>query len=452
MRQQTLVSLIIALAITMATVAALISSAASAESTASLAARALDGDRETRLFAIQQIAQEDRNEAIPALIRAMRYNRQDRAELIRALEQLTGHAGPGTWHEWMLWQQANPHTPTFDGHDTFLTRVFTAIDPAFATFIHPGVDHDIRLEEVVWGGVRKDGIPALTNPALISADEADYLTPGELVFGISINGDTRAYPFRIMDWHEMFNDVIGGVPVSLAYCTLCASGILFETSREEGDPFVFGSSGFLYRSNKLMYDQQTHSLWNQFTGRPVTGPLTGSGIELKTRPVAITTWSAWQAQHPDTKVLSLDTGYQRDYSPGEPYGAYFASRELMFPALVPDSSERLPKDYVFVLRATGSEKAWPLSDFAGGEVINDQAGVLPITLIGDGDTLTVRAYRTDGTQFQKSDDLLSVRDGATVWQVTEDALLAPDGRRFPRLPGHVAFWFAWAGYFGADES
>ena len=194
------------------------------------------------------------------------------------------------------------------------------------------------------------------------------------MFGIEIAGDARAYPLRILDWHEMLNDVVGGVPVTLAYCTLCGSGILYD-ARVPGhdEPFVFGSSGFIYRSNKLMYDQATHSLWSQFTGRPVVGPLTGSGIELAVLPVTITSWRDWRARHPDTKVLSLDTGYERDYTPGQPYGDYFASAELMFPTLVPD--ERLaPKDYVFALRADGREQAWPLADFRGGRVINAAVG------------------------------------------------------------------------------
>ena len=128
----------------------------------------------------------------------------------------------------------------------------------------------IRLEEVVWGGVQFDGIPSLDNATMINADKADYLLDTDLVFGIEINGDARAYPLRIMGWHEMANDVIGGVPVALAYCTLCGSGILYETLLEgSDDPLVFGSSGLLYRSNKLMFDRTTNSLWNQFSGEPV---------------------------------------------------------------------------------------------------------------------------------------------------------------------------------------
>jgi len=251
-----------------------------------------------------------------------------------------------------------------------------------------------------------------------------------------------------MDWHEMFNDVIGGVPVSLAYCTLCGSGILFETSVEgRKTPFVFGSSGFLYRSNKLMYDSETHSLWNQLTGRPVVGPLTGSGIKLKTRPVVITSWGSWRERHPGTKVLSIDTGFKRNYIPGRPYGTYFSSPDLMFPALV-DNKTLEAKDYVFALRSSGADKAWPLTLFKEKPVINDSAGVLSLTLVGDPETRTVRAYRTEGQAFEAgaSDGVLGL-DGET-WKVTEAALVGPGGEKLHRLPGHVAYWFAWSGYLG----
>src|SRR5262249_22543445 len=155
------------------------------------------------------------------------------------------------------------------------------------------------------------GIPALDQPKMIPAADAGYLNADDPVFGVEINGDARAYPLRIANWHEMVNDVVGGVPVSLAYCTLCGAGILFD-GRVAGraEPFNFGSSGLLYRSNKLMYDRQTDSLWNQFTGRPVMGRLTGSRIELKVLPVVLTSWSQWRAHHKDTLVLSLETGFR----------------------------------------------------------------------------------------------------------------------------------------------
>jgi hypothetical protein len=410
-----------------------------------------EGSASSRQEALDRLVRSGRADAAPILILALRFGGPEYgSRLVKALEKLTG-ASPGTaWADWMLWQEAHPEIGVIPGFAALQIRVYSLIDPNFQVFLSADVPHEIRLEEIAWGGVVKDGIPALTNPRLIAAQAATYLQPGDLVFGVAINGDVRAYPLRIMDWHEMFNDVIGGVPVSLAYCTLCGSGILFETLvAGHPRPFVFGSSGFLYRSNKLMYDTATHSLWNQFTGRPVVGPLTGSGIMLKTRPVVITTWADWKARHPSTRVLALDTGHRRDYSPGAAYARYFASPDLMFPTNV-DQSKLKQKDYVFALRSSGAEMAWPLALFEGGAVINDRAGVIDLVLIGDAATRTVRAYRSEGLAFEKGPSPDRVTHAGEVWQVTEDALLGPGGRMLSRLPGHVAYWFAWSGYFGRE--
>ena len=384
-------------------------------------------------------------DVVPGLIQVLRLVEDD-GWIDRTLAGLTGEEPGKTWSEWILWQQAHPEITPFEGFDAFKADVMAVIDPDFRLFLKPGVEHEIRLEEIVWGGVRKDGIPALTNPKHVTAADATYLEDDELVFGVEIAGEARAYPLRILDWHEMFNDVVGGVPVTLAYCTLCGSGILYD-ARVPGyaEPFVFGSSGFLYRSNKLMYDQATHSLWNQFTGRPVVGPLTGSGIELEALPVTIASWQDWRAQHPDTKVLSLDTGHERDYTPGQPYGDYFASPDLMFPMLVPD--ERLaPKDYIFALRVGDHEQAWSLDDFAGGRVINAEVSELPVVLVGHAATRTVRAYESGGREFTAGLGPRTLVADGRDWQIEEDALIGPDGARLERLPGHIAYWFAWQGF------
>jgi hypothetical protein len=405
-----------------------------------------------RHAAIDRLASRGQADAAAALILALRFM-PDQTRLDAALARLTGAPAGGAdawaiWTKWMLWQETHPEVAPFAGFDDVQARVFRSLDPNFGVFLKAGIAHEIRLEEITWGGVLKDGIPALTNPKLVAAKDATYLTKDELVFGIDISGDARAYPLRIMDWHEMFNDVIGGVPVSLAYCTLCGSGILYETAVEgRAQPFVFGSSGFLYRSNKLMYDTATHSLWNQFTGRPVVGPLTGSGIELKVRPVVITSWRDWQAAHPSTRVLDIETGHARDYRPGRPYGDYFASPDLMFPTMV-DQSKLKQKDYVFVLRGAEGQFAWPLARFAGGQVITDKAGLIDLVLIGDQATRTVRAYKGDGRGFAKGSSLDRPVSGGAEWQAGEEALAGPGGERFPRLPGHIAYWFAWSGYFG----
>ena len=380
----------------------------------------------------------------------MRYSALQRTEVAAALQDLTGKKDITTWFDWMLWQQQNPKIQPHESLLELKSLAFYAIDPNFKRFFSPDKEFDIRPEEIVWGGVRVDGIPALDNPKHITALDATYLRDDDEVFGVEINGDARAYPLRIMGWHEMFNDVIGGVPVSLAYCTLCNAGIVFEGDYEDREkfgvkePFTFGSSGFLYQSNKLMYDRQTDSLWNQFTGEPVSGKLRGSGIELKIRPVVITSWAQWKKDHPATKVLDLKTGFRRDYGSGVVYNDYFASPNLMFPALGDEARTLKEKEQIFGLRLEGGTKAWPLDAFKGGRILNDHVGRTNVVLIGDADTRTVRAYERKNLEFDQ--DLGTT--GEPDWTLTEDHLTSPNGKKLDRLPGHIAYWFAWAGYLG----
>ncbi|MBL8671608.1 MAG: DUF3179 domain-containing protein [Alphaproteobacteria bacterium] len=394
-------------------------------------------------------------DAAAGLILALRYNRRDARDIGAALARLTGAPAAETWDRWMLWQETHPSVRPHASYAALTEAVHSLIDPAFSRFLGPSrigsaARTAIRIEEITWGGVQVDGIPALVDPAHVPAAEAGYLGADEPVFGVALNGEARAYPLRILDWHEMANDVVGGVPVALAYCTLCGAGILFEARAPGRDErFVFGSSGLLYRSNKLMHDRATDSLWNQFAGTPVVGPLVGSGIALKILPVVVTSWGAWRTRHPRTSVLSLRTGHDRDYEPGRSYGRYFASPDLMFPAAVTDQ-RRPQKDIVFGIRAVGGAKAWPVEVLARRPVINDRVGALDVVLLRDGTPRGLRAYERGGRQFKAADatGAALVDDAGTTWLVQEDALVGPDRQRLPRVAGHLAYWFAWAGYMG----
>ena len=211
------------------------------------------------------------------------------------------------------------------------------------------------MAEPILRPAKEPPLPQIQHPA--GHPHAKYIRGKDRVFGVYINGDARAYPHRILDWHEMTNDVVGETPVSLSYCTLCGSGILYD-GRVEKQQYTFGSSGLLYRSNKLMYDNQTHSLWSNLTGEPISGKLANSGIKLKMLPVVVTTWWEWVKLHPDTQVLDLDTGYELDYSQS-PYEEYFRSDDTMFPVWL--QSDRLKnKDWVFALIVNGKPKAYPV--------------------------------------------------------------------------------------------
>jgi Protein of unknown function (DUF3179) len=388
----------------------------------------VDGISSEFAAALDLIRQRGNPDMVAGLIEALRFTSMPDQPILDTLQAITGQDGGNDWFDWMLWQERHDEVIPHPSYAAFKRDLYLRIDPAFDGFLKPKyLARDrmkIRLEEITWGGVVKDGIPSLDNPQMIDAVEAEYLRVDDLVFGISINGDVRAYPLRVMGWHEMFNDVIGGVPVALAYCTLCGSGILFETKvKGRAKPFVFGSSGFLYRSNKLMFDRETLSLWNQFTGRPVVGPLADGTITLEQRPVVIATWKDWRAANPGTTVLSLNTGHRRDYGSGVVYSDYFASKDLMFPTNV-DQSRQRQKDYVFGLRLFGGAKAWPLTAFSKTPVINDSLAGQPVVLIGDPDGRSVRAYERGAEVFSGTGKVLRGADGAK-WALTEEALVAP---------------------------
>ena len=408
------------------------------------------------------------------LLRASQIGRllaSDDQAIVDALQALSGQAFGAEWPAWAEWYGGTALVPP-PGFTGWKGRLLARVDPRFADFLRDGIPSRIRPEEVEWGGVPVDGIPALIHPAMIRAAAASYLTPSDPVFGLALNVDARAYPLRILDWHEMVNDVVGGVPVSLAYCTLCGAGIAYDGRGAAATVYTFGSSGLLFRSNKLMYDHQTRTLWNQLTGEPVLGPLAAHRVALTLLPVVLTTWADWEAQHPETVVLDPNTGYDRPYVPGLPYGRYFSTPDTMFPVwrrsrLLP------PKTRVYTLRLDGVPKAYPLEALAARRVVNDVVGRTAVVLIAMRGTVTVtgrrepgppdrlrgsavtysaggevRAYRRGGKIFAPGRDADTLFDSAgQSWRITEDALLGPRGIRAPRINGFLAYWFGWYSFF-----
>ncbi|GEM_PF-184592 len=335
---------------------------------------------EERLAVLRELAKAKDKRFIAPLIDLMRFARtsEEYIAIVETLRALTGEkldpAATNTWEKVIVWYGEHGELKPPPGYTAWKGELHAQLlDPRFKQFLYEGAAATVRVEEVVWGGVKVDGIPALVNPKMAPPEQADYLVDSEPVFGVAINGDARAYPLRILDWHEMANDVVGGKAVALAYCTLCGAGVLYDAT-VEGKTFQFGSSGFLFRSNKLMYDHETSTLWNQLTGEPVIGKLAMSKLKLKALPVVLTSWGEWKRQHPDTKVLDVNTGYNRPYQVGATYGRYFASPGTMFP--VWRQSRALPrKTRVYALQVNGIAKAYPLDALnrAGG-VVNDSLG------------------------------------------------------------------------------
>jgi hypothetical protein len=177
-------------------------------------------------------------------------------------------------------------------------------------------------------GASKDGIPSIDKPKFISVEEADrYIQDNELVLALTYKGTERVYPLQIMVWHEIVNDTIANDPVLITYCPLCGSGIAFER-RIEGEEVEFGVSGKLYNSNLVMYDRKTNSYWTQIDGLAIAGEL--SGTKLKSLPMDTVVWRDWKGKHPDSEVLSQETGFLRSYG-RDPYGSYYEDSFVWFP-------------------------------------------------------------------------------------------------------------------------
>ena len=397
----------------------------------------------------------------------------DYLEYFDALTAITeADIGPNR-HYWVRWYGATDLEPP-PGFTGWKGRLLSVIDEQFAEFLSDDHPSAIRTEEILWGGVRVDSIPPLEQPNMIAPADVDYVGADEAVFGIALNGEAHAYPLRILDWHEMANITVGGVPISLAYCTLCGAAIAYDGRASDGATYTFGTSGFLFRSNKLMYDRNTRTLWNQFTGEPVLGPLVGATgrdgapLRLELLPIVLATYEDWLERHPDTLVLDIRTGYDRPYDPGAAYGHYFSDSETMFPVWL-RSDELYLKQYVYGLRLGGARKAYPIDVLAEERVVNDTLGGRPVVLVtakeidtlgygrGVGPVLypsggEVRAFERGDRRFYPAPDGGAVVDATGApWEVTEDALIGTSGERLPRVSGHLAFWFGWYAFFPETE-
>jgi len=271
----------------------------------------------------------------------------------------------------------------------------------------------ISGREIRRGGPPRDGIPSIDHPDFAEAYGAGFLSKSDPVLGVEVNGIAKAYPIRILNYHEIVNDDFDGVPVVIAFCPLCGSGMAFS-AKIDGQARTFGVSGLLYNSDVLLYDRQTESLWSQIMMQAVAGP--DSGKELDFLPTTATTWGNWRAAHPTTLVLTTDTGFQRNYDV-TPYQGYETSSSLMFP--VNHSNKDYPKkEKVIGIEIAGKFKAYPFSELRkAGEEVQDEF---------NGQKLVVH--------FDKKSKTAAITD--------------EDGKE---LPAVTLFWFAWYAFHPETE-
>jgi Protein of unknown function (DUF3179) len=246
-------------------------------------------------------------------------------DLAEAAAALLGIAPPDQNH----WEVVTNHLIAWDipappDYLEVKRAIFTTVVPGWERIF---VEGDIDWRLVSWGGVLIDDrafgktdepcncIPAAENPEVTTAAEATWLKDGDIVFGIAVNGEYRAYPRRIMEVREMVNDTLGGRDLGIPYCTLCGAAQAYFTDQLPAGVKrpVLRTSGLLIRSNKVMYDLRTHSVFDTFLGKAVTGPLARRGLQLEQASVITTDWGSWRAAHPETTVLAEELALGRDF-------------------------------------------------------------------------------------------------------------------------------------------
>lgn len=350
----------------------------------------------------------------------------EEAELIRAFRSLTGVdvpkdllASEGSWRvvtDYLIgWDLPAP--PSYRERKA---RLYVALEPGWKPFF-ADTDSAIDWRLVSWGGVLIDDrrlgdpnpcargcIPALDDPKLTKAADGDWYPDERMVFGVVVGGEAVALPRNVMEVHELVNVTIGGRRLGIPYCTLCrsAQAYFLDAVPSGVEPPVLRTSGLLSRSNKVMYDLRTRSVFDTFTGRALSGPLQDAGVRLEQATVVSSTWGAWKRAHPDTRIVARDGGIGRSYELDPLHGR--DDDGPIFP--IGDADPRLPV-HVEVVGVIGSEGR-PVA-FAA-----DRAR----TALARGETVTLAGVEL-------------FADGGGLRARTRDG---------DELPAHQAFWFAWS--------
>lgn len=307
----------------------------------------------------------------------------------------------------------------------------------------------VPLDQIVSGGPPPDGIPSIDNPKFVTIEQADsYLSDNDLALGVSLNGETRAYPLQILVWHEIVNDIVGETPVAVTYCPLCFTNQVFNRTTTGGEILEFGTSGKLYNSNLVMYDRNTSSLWSQAMAQSIAGEY--SGTKLERIPFDLAYWSDWKQLYPDSLVLSQDTGHVRPYGV-DPYGDYYTNPDVLFP--VSNQDDRLGlKDIVVGVNNNGEYKAYPIKDIESLKVIDDQVNGKDITIWSVFPFL-VKMYdpSVNGQALTFSYDSLSKTffddQTGSEWNINGESIDGPlNGSNLMRLAFDEGFWFEWVAF------
>ena len=320
----------------------------------------------------------------------------------------------------------------------------------------------IELDELVSGGPPKDGIPALDQPDFVTVREAEgWLGRREPVAVVTLNGETHIYPLQVMIWHEIANDVVGGVPVSVTFCPLCNTTLAFDR-RFDGRVLDFGTTGRLRHSDLVMYDRQTESWWQQATGEGIIGKYAGE--QLIFIPAPVLSWAEARRAYPEAVVLSRETGYDREYG-RNPYEGYDRGGPLRWAFRGRADGRLKPMERVAAIEVGDESIAVPFESLALERVVEVEVGGMPVVVfwtkgtasaldagvIAEGrDVGSTTVFRSElegkPLAFEPADgDRFRDKGTGTLWELSG---LAVDGElagaQLEPVPHGNHFWFAWS--------
>jgi hypothetical protein len=334
--------------------------------------------------------------------------------------------------------------------------------------------HNVPYNDILSGGPPKDGIPPLDSPQFVSVTEADsWLKAAEPVILIEVDGDARAYPIQILMWHEIANDTVGGLPLTITFCPLCNTAIAFKrtvnpstlplVTGQSGQVLDFGTTGRLRYSNLIMYDRQTETWWQQATGKAIVGELTGTQLEFY--PAAMISWADFKTLHPDGSVLSRETGFSRDYG-RNPYFGYddINQTPFLFDGATPDQLP--PMARVLTVDLNNEAAAYPYDILSEVKVINDSVGgedvvvfwakgtasALDTSSIPEGrDVGAAVAYsrllNEQSLTFVLTDGKITDEQTNSEWNIFGQAIAGElKGKQLTPVVSINHFWFSWAAF------
>ncbi len=318
--------------------------------------------------------------------------------------------------------------------------------------------HSVDYGEIFSGGPPPDGIPAIDAPVFESLEAGDEWLEGDWpVMLFERNGDARAYPLAILIYHEIVNDEVGGQPVALTFCPLCNATIAFNRTLEDGTVLDFGTTGNLRNSDLVMYDRQTQSWWQQFTGESIVGDLLGTQLEFL--PSQIIAWSEFKQNYPDGQVLSRLTGHNRPYGQN-PYAGYDNINSNPWFDLPGDDGRLPPMERVVAVTVDDIDVAYPFSRLEEVRVINDEVNNQPVVVLWQPGTST--AFGNSGEDvgssgvynpeldgelltFEFDGDGFVDQETGSRWNILGQAVEGPlAGEQLEKVVAGDHFWFAWA--------